>query len=583
MKPVGPWPSQHRHHEPGLRTLALWNHVVRPPRAWYDVKALGPKVFHLSGVKAVREDVELRTPRGLRLQCSHYRPVPLGEDEVPAPTPIVVYLHGNSSSRLEALHILRPLLVQRIAVFCYDAAGCGLSEGEYVSLGWYERDDLAAIIDYLRRSPVCSTVGIWGRSMGAATALLHCGRDSLIGAVCADSSFASLPDLMRDLAQSEHTFLHAPDWLLTMVYSLVRMRVQSMAGFDVEDVVPIQHVKNCHMPALFVHARRDGYIPLSHTRSLYQDHAGDKELLEIGGDHNSIRGRQVVNHVVDFFCRAFRHGEHATTPPGALPCRQANMPPLLLPKSPDGSPEAQSRQDVPELPLFALPAVLASSCSPRSVDSSRSRTPRTPRPLPRAPPLPEEESLSSPPFVVAAVSTTSGEKVLRRRQTPRHREQDAELAAPVRKRCMRGLMLEGDDKENRSNQPSPTKSLTDGLDIQKQDPFSPFQESLARVSVTAQLSGALELLEDFERTGSAWESVWDVEEGDDGCRFEEDHRVYPSHEPSLISPRSDSQNKEKGGVYPLLMATLFSPHRHAASGTDEFRKGLETTVRILEL
>lgn len=573
--------------EPGLQTLALWNHVVRPPRAWYDVKALGPKVFHLSGVKAVREDVELRTPRGIRLQCSHYRPVPVGDDEVPAPTPIVVYLHGNSSSRLEALQILRPLLVQRIAVFCYDAAGCGLSEGEYVSLGWYEQDDLAAVIDYLRRSPVCSTVGIWGRSMGAATALMHCDRDPLIGAVCADSSFASLPDLMRELASSELAFLPTPDWLLTMVYSVVRLRVQSMAGFDVEDVVPIQHVRNCKAPALFIHARRDGYIPLGHTRSLYQEHAGDKELLEIGGDHNSIRGRQVVNHVVDFFCRAFRHGKHAAIASGALPCQQANMPPLVLPRVPSASSGAQDqgRPDVPELPLFALPVVLAGSCSPRSADSSRSRTPRTPRPLPRPPPLPEEECPSSPPFVVEAVSTTSGEKVLRRRQTPRHRQQHKELAALIRERCMQGVMLE-DDKENWSNQSSPAKNLTDGRDFQQQDPASPFQQSLARVSVTAQMSGALELLEDFEQTGSAWESTWDVEDGDYGHRCEEEIRVYPSISPTLISPRSDSrsesQSKEKGGVHPLLMETLFSPQQHS-SGRGEFTKGLDTPVRVLEL
>ena len=31
-------------------------------------------------------------------------------------------------------------LARRIALFCFDFGGCGLSEGEYVSLGWHERE-----------------------------------------------------------------------------------------------------------------------------------------------------------------------------------------------------------------------------------------------------------------------------------------------------------------------------------------------------------------------------------------------------------------------------------------------------------
>lgn len=56
--------------------------------------------------------------------------------------PCVIYLHGNSSSRLEALEAVPYLLPSNVTLFCFDFAGCGLSEGEYISLGWYEREDL---------------------------------------------------------------------------------------------------------------------------------------------------------------------------------------------------------------------------------------------------------------------------------------------------------------------------------------------------------------------------------------------------------------------------------------------------------
>lgn len=78
-----------------------------------------------------------------------------------------------------------------IQLFCFDFAGCGLSEGknkfnilyllinknsnlanfninflgEYISLGWFERDDVEVIVDFLRKSNKVSTIGLWGRSM----------------------------------------------------------------------------------------------------------------------------------------------------------------------------------------------------------------------------------------------------------------------------------------------------------------------------------------------------------------------------------------------------------------------------------
>jgi len=56
-----------------------------------------------------------------------------------------------------------------VSVFAFDFAGSGLSDGEYVSLGWFEREDLSEVISHLRATNVVSLVALWGRSMGAAT------------------------------------------------------------------------------------------------------------------------------------------------------------------------------------------------------------------------------------------------------------------------------------------------------------------------------------------------------------------------------------------------------------------------------
>lgn len=84
------------------------------------------------------------------------------------------------------------VLGSNITLFCFDFPGCGKSEGEFISLGWFEKDDIHVIIDYLRSERNVSTVGLWGRSMGAATALLHANRDPSIAALVLDSAFSDL-------------------------------------------------------------------------------------------------------------------------------------------------------------------------------------------------------------------------------------------------------------------------------------------------------------------------------------------------------------------------------------------------------
>ena len=103
-------------------------------------------------------------------------------------------MHGNSSCRLEALEAVPILLPQNITLFCFDFAGCGLSEGEYISLGWFERDDLNIIVEYLRKEKKVSTIGLWGRSMGGAVCLKtlqNYPKLSCVKGLVLDSPFSS--------------------------------------------------------------------------------------------------------------------------------------------------------------------------------------------------------------------------------------------------------------------------------------------------------------------------------------------------------------------------------------------------------
>jgi len=135
-----------------------------------------------------------------------------------------------------------------MTLFCFDFAGCGMSEGEYISLGWYEREDLQTIIEHLRKHRRVSTIGLWGRSMGAVTALMYGDRDPSIGGMILDSPFSSMKVLVNEL--SKHN-TKIPSFLISGALKLIRKTIKSKAQFDIYDLNPIDHVSKSFIPAMF--------------------------------------------------------------------------------------------------------------------------------------------------------------------------------------------------------------------------------------------------------------------------------------------------------------------------------------------
>lgn len=62
---------------------------------------------------------------------------------------------------------------------------------------------------------------------------------------------------MGELAK---TYTKIPSLLVNGAMKLVRSTVKSKANFDIHDLSPIDHVKECFIPALFAVATGDDFI-----------------------------------------------------------------------------------------------------------------------------------------------------------------------------------------------------------------------------------------------------------------------------------------------------------------------------------
>lgn len=282
----------------------LWDQLVdcicRPPRDAYGVEDLiggyGGR-YSIGSHRGFREDLELVNSQGQKLQCSHFKPQSMAEEE--GPFPCVVYCHCNSGSRRDAEEAVILLIPQKISVFCLDFAGSGLSEGDWVTLGAYEVDDLRIAIDHLRTNTQISTIALWGRSMGAVTALMYSRKDPSIAGMVLDSPFSKLNDLMLELVQEQQVPI--PRAFVRLALMAMRRSVRKRAKFDIYDISPVDIVGESFVPVLFGHADGDTFIKKSHSERLLDQYAGDKNLITFSGDHNSRRTQFFYSSVTIFF------------------------------------------------------------------------------------------------------------------------------------------------------------------------------------------------------------------------------------------------------------------------------------------
>ncbi|KAA8527540.1 hypothetical protein F0562_034745 [Nyssa sinensis] len=275
----------------------LVNFIIRPPRAEYNPKNdLLDQEFMLKGKWFQRKDLEVVNSRGDVLQCSHYMPIVRPEGKA---LPCVIYCHGNSGCRADASEAAIILLPSNITVFTLDFSGSGLSGGEHVTLGWNEKDDLRAVVNYLRADGNVSLIGLWGRSMGSVTSLMYGAEDPSIAGMVLDSPFSDLVDLMMELVDTYKVRL--PKFTVKFAIQYMRRAIQKKAKFDITDLNTIKVAKTCFVPVLLGHAIDDDFIQPHHSDRIYDAYVGDKNIIKFEGDHNSPRPQFYFDSINIFF------------------------------------------------------------------------------------------------------------------------------------------------------------------------------------------------------------------------------------------------------------------------------------------
>lgn len=160
------------------------------------------------------------------------------------------------------------------------------------------------MIDYLRNTSKVTTLGLWGRSMGAVTALMFADKDPSIAGMVLDSPFTSLSELSLELAKKHSS---VPEWIVGIVMSYIKKTIKENAGFDITELNPLKNNAPCSfVPAYFICATEDELIDPTHTKRLHEVYTGEKIFKEVDGTHNSERDQVTNDSIAIFFHNVLR-------------------------------------------------------------------------------------------------------------------------------------------------------------------------------------------------------------------------------------------------------------------------------------
>jgi len=134
--------------------------------------------------------------------------------------------------------------------------------------------------------------------MGAVTAIMYGDQDPSIAGMVLDSPFSSLKKLVEELVKEK---VNLPNFVINQALKLVKSTVQKKANFKLDDIEPIKFAERCFIPALFVAANNDNFVKPHHSKMLHDIYPGDKNLVNIEGDHNSHRPRFFKDSATIFF------------------------------------------------------------------------------------------------------------------------------------------------------------------------------------------------------------------------------------------------------------------------------------------
>ena len=214
------------------------------------------------------EDVEIVSHDGLTLRGKYFMKSP--------ELPVEILFHGYKGTAERDLcgAVERAFDVNRNALIVNHRAA-GPSDGHVISFGINERRDCLRWIDFaIQKFGKDVKLVITGISMGAATVMMASGEDlpSNVISVLADCGYTSPKEIICKVVRD----MKLP---VKLLYPFIKLGAKLYGRFNLEEASPIEAMKKCTVPIVFVHGDADDFVPYEMSKRLFEACASEKKIL----------------------------------------------------------------------------------------------------------------------------------------------------------------------------------------------------------------------------------------------------------------------------------------------------------------
>jgi fermentation-respiration switch protein FrsA (DUF1100 family) len=156
------------------------------------------------------------------------------------------------------------------------------------------------VIEHLALSGTVSKIAVWGRSMGAATAIMYMANNQdKVSAAVLDSGFSNFHDIINHIAMLQ--FQIPPQFVQFLMMGVSQQITALTGGLNVNDLTPVTFAPRCKVPAYFLHGKEDDFVLKHHTEQNFAAYGSDKKTVDYcSGGHNDSRPQDSIEKIVKF-------------------------------------------------------------------------------------------------------------------------------------------------------------------------------------------------------------------------------------------------------------------------------------------
>lgn len=181
--------------------------------------------------------------------------------EAESPEALVVIVSGIHNPPVRSFYgLAHNLLENGYSTLLVEMRSHGESDGDLISLGFYEWLDIKAGVQYMEQKEGYSTIPfvVYGTSMGGATAINAIAQINRLDAVISVSGYSSFDDVFIDTMEKEGV----PKVLSPLFRASIRLYLRRTYGDEYMDITPINSIESLNgRPALLFHSTEDSQIP----------------------------------------------------------------------------------------------------------------------------------------------------------------------------------------------------------------------------------------------------------------------------------------------------------------------------------